>query len=1119
MAVLAHKKIKLSLISLALFSYCGFTLADEQVESLDTITVTSQQDEMSVKDKKVGETVKTSSLLKRQQVQDSRDLVRYETGVSVVETGRFGSSGYAIRGVDENRVAITVDGLHQAETLSSEGFKDLFEGYGNFNNTRNGVEIETLKQAQITKGANSIKTGSGSLGGSVVFETKDARDFLVDKNYHVSYKKGYNTADNQNLDTVTLAGKYKWFDALFIKTKRDGHELENFDYKKFDAQVQGRKREKADPYDKNLDSTLMKVSFQPNENHRFTAMADLYESRSKGADLSYTLNSTRLTDFGDSRKELEYRHNNDRVKRTNYAFSYENYSVTPFWDTLKVTYSEQKIATKARNEDYCDGNDECDKVKNPLGLKYNENNELVDQNGNPVNYTYSKTRETYLEYVTQEVFNEWKKKEIPPQDIISKYEEKGISKDKLPTTLYSCYKNPESNPDKCQITFGVDKVTETLNANNQIYDLTLSNNSNLINKQNTYSPLLLSCKGISCNTTEKDSDGDSTIAVFNKDGKPMRLGFKVDKQRDLAILKRSGRNTLTAHNLILPNSTGYNRNLWTDRSLNTHTKQINLDLTKYLELGSTQHNFSYGALLSETKKEMVNSSGDTPLNLKWWALYPDDCQKSSSTLCNKSNTFSFLIPVKMTTNALYFADDLKINNYLGFEVGYRYDRVKYKPHYIAGVTPKIPDDMVEGLAKNFIAPFTEKILPDLPAEPKQPREWDFKEYIPKYKFDEEGYNAAVEKYNEEKKAFDILKAERDKIILENAEIPKKNALARHQANVNVLAQNKKYSSHSYALGTNIDPTDYLRLQFKYSQGFRAPTSDEVYFTFKHPDFTVLPNLELKKETAKTKQVSFTLYKDFGFLTFSYFQTKYKNFIDLADKGERVINTGTSGGSITYPIHQNVNREHAKVNGFELDSRLNLGVLSKKLDEISLSYKLTYQRGKVKVTEELDGKDANGLKPTISFMAPMNAIQPMKSVYGLSYNHNSGKFGLDLYVTHSKAKEAKDTYNESWRAQRDKEITADPNNIGKKNVTKDSTKRWRSNSYTLVDVIAYAKPIENLTLQFGVYNLTNRKYITWDSARSIKQFGTSNRIDYVSGEGINRFYAPGRNFKLSAELTF
>ena len=53
---------------------------------------------------------------------------------------------------DENRVSINIDGLAQAETLSSQGFKELFEGYGNFNNTRNGAEIETLKRSKYYQG-------------------------------------------------------------------------------------------------------------------------------------------------------------------------------------------------------------------------------------------------------------------------------------------------------------------------------------------------------------------------------------------------------------------------------------------------------------------------------------------------------------------------------------------------------------------------------------------------------------------------------------------------------------------------------------------------------------------------------------------------------------------------------------------------------------------------------------------------------------------------------------------------------------------------------------------------------------------------------------------------------
>lgn len=77
----------------------------------------------------------------------------------------------------------------------------------------------------------------------------------------------------------------------------------------------------------------------------------------------------------------------------------------------------------------------------------------------------------------------------------------------------------------------------------------------------------------------------------------------------------------------------------------------------------------------------------------------------------------------------------------------------------------------------------------------------------------------------------------------------------------------------------------------------------------------------------------------------------------------------------------------------------------------------------------------------------------------------------------------------WETERADEIAAN-----KEITITDSSMKWRSNSYTLIDMVMYAKPIKNLTLQFGVYNLTNRKYLTWDSARSIRSFGTSNMID-------------------------
>lgn len=1024
---MTKKSIKLSLVAFTVLSYCHHLQAETtETDSLDTIVVSADSEDVAgVLEKKISESKKTAKQLAKQQVQDAKDLVRYETDVTVVDAGRFGSSGFAIRGVDENRVAIQIDNLAQAQTISSQGFKELFEGYGNFNNTRNSAEIETLKEVRIRKGADSLKSGSGALGGSVSFETKDARDFLTEKDFHIGYKRGYSSADNQNLQSLTLAGRYKYFDALLVATKRRGHELENYDYAVYDGNIQGRRREKADPYVRSLDSTLLKVSFQPNDNHRFTAAADLYKQTSRGHDFSYTL---KFSKYGINNDETDLRHTNDHVKRKNYAFTYENFSSNPLWDTLKITYSNQHIRTRARTDDYCHGWDACQAVSNPLGLHYNSENKLVGKDGTPV--TYVSTEDRY-EITKEEKINHPGKDKWDSE--VKKYAQK--LKDEKGTQDVSWDKSDDGSC--CTYTVTHKKFVageKTFTANGKKYDLKDNKNAGLIKTTTLNNKRLLSCDGINCNLDE--------IEVFEPTGNKVSLPIKtvtIDGKKFAEIQDTSTATSLKAKTLITPVSPGYIEDLWSQRDLTTDTKQVNLDLTKAFKIADLDNQLSYGAMWSETWKKMINRSGDSAANAKWWALYPENCsQKASNTdrfnaLCNNSNVYSFLIPVKATTNALYFSDEVRVNSYLAFDLGYRYDRIKYEPEYKPGVTPKIPDDMVTNL------------------------------YVKEPKFDSTNYT----------------NPDNQKLRTQNAE-----------ANIREIAQKKKFSASSYALGATLDPLDWLRLQAKYSKAFRAPTSDEIYFTYKHPDFSVLPNKDLEAETAKTKEIALTLHKPFGYISTTLFQTDYRNFIDLKFNGRQSF----SGGQLGYLIYRNINRQTAKVTGIDVQTKVLLGEIFQPLQGVSLSYKYTYQKGRMEET------------------LPMNAIQPRTSVYGLSYTHSSDKFGFDLYVTHASAKQAKDTYNMYYQEER---------NGGDAIIAKHATPyiKWRSKAYTLIDIIGFVKPIENLTLQAGVYNLTNEKYLTWDSARSIRPFGTSNMIDQITGQGINRFYAPGRNFKLNAELTF
>ncbi|MGP1506300.1 MAG: TonB-dependent receptor plug domain-containing protein, partial [Campylobacter sp.] len=59
----------------------------------------------------------SKSELKKGQIFSERDLVRNETGITVTEGGRSGNNGYAIRGVDSDRVSLKIDGMEAVESF------------------------------------------------------------------------------------------------------------------------------------------------------------------------------------------------------------------------------------------------------------------------------------------------------------------------------------------------------------------------------------------------------------------------------------------------------------------------------------------------------------------------------------------------------------------------------------------------------------------------------------------------------------------------------------------------------------------------------------------------------------------------------------------------------------------------------------------------------------------------------------------------------------------------------------------------------------------------------------------------------------------------------------------
>lgn len=115
-------------------------------------------------------------------VQDIRHLVQTLPNVSVKRsptrfgaaigsTGRDGNAGFNIRGLEGNRVMLTVDGVRMPRELSSGVFGSAAFG-------RDYFELGHISRVEIQRGAGSALYGSDGLAGHVAMFTAEPRDLV-----------------------------------------------------------------------------------------------------------------------------------------------------------------------------------------------------------------------------------------------------------------------------------------------------------------------------------------------------------------------------------------------------------------------------------------------------------------------------------------------------------------------------------------------------------------------------------------------------------------------------------------------------------------------------------------------------------------------------------------------------------------------------------------------------------------------------------------------------------------------------------------------------------------------------------------------------------------------------
>lgn len=287
-----------------------------------------------------------------------------------------------------------------------------------------------------------------------------------------------------------------------------------------------------------------------------------------------------------------------------------------------------------------------------------------------------------------------------------------------------------------------------------------------------------------------------------------------------------------------------------------------------------------------------------------------------------------------------------------------------------------------------------------------------------------------------------------------------------------VAAKQSGSRVSPKIGAVVKVGGGLSLFANYAHGFKAPAPSQVNQFFENPTsafgaYRTIPNPNLKPETSKTIEGGLRFASRNLLASISGFSGRYDNFISQ----ETVGGTGTVADP---QIFQYVNLARVRIDGVEGKIEWNAG------SGFNAQLAVSYATGEV----------SRGIG-----RLPLASIDPLKIVAGVGYRAPSGRFGGQLIVTHSVQKPLADTVGTS--------------DTGAATTTCGGSVCYRPPSFTLLDVTAFARLTDALTLRAGLFNLLDEKYAWWSDVRGLAD--TSAVKD--------AYTQPGRNVSVSLSYRF
>jgi len=228
---------------------------ENEAGDMETVVVTGARAEQSIEDVAGSISVMTGEDIQAQMVTDMTQMFRYEPGINI--TGSNGTAqNVIVRGMGGDRVMMIKDGMRMNEGYGADGANDVVG--------RGFIDMDTVKQVEVAKGAASSLYGADALGGIVAFVTKDAGDFLGDSDYHAQVSGDYD-GRSSNLGLGALgAFRLGGFETLISYKYRDGNETQNYEDNRQKANVDS-------------DQLLLKTDYLFTEDRILTLSIDAYQ--------------------------------------------------------------------------------------------------------------------------------------------------------------------------------------------------------------------------------------------------------------------------------------------------------------------------------------------------------------------------------------------------------------------------------------------------------------------------------------------------------------------------------------------------------------------------------------------------------------------------------------------------------------------------------------------------------------------------------------------------------------------------------------------------------------------------------------------------------------------------